>query len=571
MKKQELLPHNAKYYHKIISAFDGKRHRVLFIHFTGGGKTYISTNVLWHRKYVLKKADKIGIVVGSLDQMGEWLEVLCLEDDDNVKFYTYESLYRNCHNKEDLNNMLEGRTIIIMDECQRSGSILCRNLYKWVSKDVDIFGITANPLRPSDKDCYNIQEYFNSTIKGISYDKAIEMGLIVKPRYIGAEYDEAEIGYFDEHSTIHKKCEIDKSVLVNPNRGSFVSIKSEAEIQKSLDIIKEMILLNLPTDGPTKGIVFVPAYKNGETIEPFEKILKEIFPSFHIYKCHSKYNSLYGTDYNAEQISYFKNDKDNCLIISIDMLNTGYHIKGTNTLIFFRPTTSCQIYEQQRGRLASAGSKADCVIFDIVNNYLVLYDTAVDCRERRPPQYSTRDFVEKESRKAGNFKFTVKGGLELDIIELIKSIKEEDEWYKDEDTKAFNINIFGYTDAYLQKEFPGRTPAAVRRRSKYLFKISKFIGENPLWVTKTIREYIYNVPNNVLRTMIPFWADNWDELIVLARKVAPNKVYKCRWNTEYNMILIKYYKTASMEWLQEMIHHATSEEIKAQAKFLNLV
>lgn len=61
------------------------------------------------------------------------------------------------------------------------------------------------------------------------------------------------------------------------------------------------------------------------------------------------------------------------LLLCVNMLNEGIHVKGLSGVILFRPTTSPIIYKQQIGRALTAGNNRIPLILDVVNNVESLY------------------------------------------------------------------------------------------------------------------------------------------------------------------------------------------------------
>ncbi|MCH5186456.1 MAG: Helicase associated domain protein, partial [Oscillospiraceae bacterium] len=72
-----------------------------------------------------------------------------------------------------------------------------------------------------------------------------------------------------------------------------------------------------------------------------------------------------------EQFDKFRDDESDDvlkILLCIDMLNEGVHIKGIDGVIMLRSTRSGNVFYQQLGRALSC-SKSKPVIFDLVNNY----------------------------------------------------------------------------------------------------------------------------------------------------------------------------------------------------------
>lgn len=351
----KLKKHNEESLNKTLDLF--KTHnRVCVEQATSTGKSYIIAALIGSGSFknVLLLAPSNYI----LNQFKENFPDINKKVD--IEYMTYsKTLYIT---NEELNHM--NYDLIILDEYHRLGA---KNWGESVNKILDklnntkVFGTTATPVRFTDNGRNMSNEIFNGIIaNSISLEHAINSKILSKPKYVLGMYDvlKSEKDILSDIEKSNYKYKIDLKEEVKYSLTNFDKLKGAPNILKKY-ITKER-----------KFIVFC---ENTNVLNHIkEKICKWFDEAFDIdvktYEVHS-----YKTD-NMDVFKEFKNANREKfrLLFAVNMLNEGVHVKDIDGLIMLRITDSINVYYQQLGRGLVTNDDKTPLIFDFVNNSVLL-------------------------------------------------------------------------------------------------------------------------------------------------------------------------------------------------------
>ena len=211
---------------------------------TGSGKTRTSTHflikdmvsrgyqVLWlaHRSMLIEQAAESFYRLSPLARIndsdrqsvkmvcisGEHCSSKAMETDDDIIVASVQSL---CRNTEYLTPALKEKVIIVVDEAHHAVAPSYRRIIKAVRKtrpDAKLLGLTATPVRISDKDTAALMRMFeNNIIYSVTMGELIADGTLSRPEYIAREtnLDIEAIIDIDERKFIQKWKEMPESLL----------------------------------------------------------------------------------------------------------------------------------------------------------------------------------------------------------------------------------------------------------------------------------------------------------------------------------------------------------------------
>lgn len=352
----QLYEHNQKTYDNLIKLF-ADRDRVACVQPTGTGKSFIMLKLIEdnpERKFLITSPSVYIFEQIKIHAEGSFLGI------SNCEFLTYQKITGM---SEEAVKSIEA-DYIILDEFHRLGSS------EWGSRGMDmllkshscckVLGTSATPIRYLDSMRNMAEEIFDSCYAvNMNLAEAIRLKILPLPVYITAWYS-----FSDEIQKIEGKFQNTKD--------QYIKDKIYAKIQKAkaritdTDCGMEKVLEKHIENKNGKYIIFCPNVESlenakGECSSWFRHVNKNL----HVYSVYS-----YGEN-TKEQFEQFINDSSkNSLkvLLCIDMLNEGIHIKGIDGVIMLRATKSANVFYQQLGRALSC-SKSRPVIFDVVNNY----------------------------------------------------------------------------------------------------------------------------------------------------------------------------------------------------------
>lgn len=281
---------------------------------------------------------------------------------ENITFYTYAKLMGL---DEEALEAIDA-DYIVLDEFHRCGATEWgRGVERLLerSPQAGVLGLSATSIRYLDRQRDMADELFDGCVaSSMTLGEAITRGILPAPKYVLSLY------------SMNKELERYKRRIV---RAKQPATRKAAE--KLLEALRravsraqglhEIFAKHLP-DKHGKYIVFC------SDREHLDEVKERVAQWFHKVDAQPHIYSVYAEANDAKRaFEGFKTDESEHLklLLCIDMLNEGVHIKGVSGVILLRPTLSPIIYKQQVGRALSAASSDVPVIFDIVNNVENLY------------------------------------------------------------------------------------------------------------------------------------------------------------------------------------------------------
>lgn len=352
----ELYEHNPKTYENLKTLFV-THNRVACVQPTCTGKSFIML------KLIEDNPDKKFLIISPSVYIFEQIKTHAEDsgvDISNCEFCTYQKIV----NMDSENVRSLEADYIITDEFHRLGSS------EWGGKGMEyllnthenskILGTSATPIRYLDCMRNMAEEIFDGCYAvNMSLAEAIRLKILPLPVYITAWYS-----FSGELAKIEKKIQnTGNQYLKNKLYAGIQKAKSKlTDTQCGLENVLEKHIEN--RNG--KYIIFCP---NAESLENAQtechSWFKYVNKNMHIYSVYSYADNV------KSQFEGFRNDDSGNalkLLLCIDMLNEGVHIKDIDGVVMLRATKSANVFYQQLGRALSC-SKSRPVIFDIVNNY----------------------------------------------------------------------------------------------------------------------------------------------------------------------------------------------------------
>ncbi|MDX2370869.1 MAG: Helicase associated domain protein [Colwellia sp.] len=464
----ELIAHNLSTYNTTKELFKTQQ-RVSTIQATGTGKSYLIG------QHLLDNVDKQCLVLAPsafiLDQQERLLPWLT-----NVEYMTYSKASYSTN--DEWESLLP--EFIVLDEFHRGGADKwgkgLDRLFK-AAPHAKVFGTTATHIRYLDNTRNMADELFDGTIANeITLQEAIAKKILPAPYYVSALYSfEKEAEQILKDIGNCKASADDKKFANNEIVKLAVDWESSSGVPDILDKhLKEIT---------GKFIVFC------EDIEAMDIMQDEV--SIWFRKAAKKRNQT------VKRKSYIiqsqQTDRDNKTIIkeftsantdnsihillAVNMLNEGLHIKGISGVILLRKTTSPIIYFQQIGRCLQVNGGLQPVIFDLVNNMANVQSQHL--------QESIDRAIDVEQTKRN----------ELGLSALNHDLHIFDETYDlrqklDEVAKRLGINLnyfeMGYIELVEYKEEHGDCNVPVRFKTSSGFSLG-------LWLSRRRSNYKKNI------------------------------------------------------------------------------
>lgn len=284
----------------------------------------------------------------------------------NTKTMIYQNLL--CLSNIDLENMFKGVDYLFLDEVHRIGAEQWGAQIKKIFKmfpNMKIIGLTATPVR-TDK--INVFTEFFDDIQTEPMDllTAIEEHLLPQITYVTA------------YASISKEIE-SRQEAIRESKSLFSETKNEYlrvletyrhkldSIMNIPNILKKYIKLEKIDNKNFKVLLFVSRLNQIDEAEKESlKWFNEAFPEkkINIYKLKKARREK-----SSEEVKNFENNtniNEIDIMISVNKLIEGFHIKRVSSAIFLRRTCSNIVFLQQIGRTLS---ESEPIIFDFVENH----------------------------------------------------------------------------------------------------------------------------------------------------------------------------------------------------------
>lgn len=342
--------------------------RCAMIRPTGFGKTYLMCKVIKTGNY-----HKILYVFPTQSVKEQALKYIAYHGipKESVKFSSYAYLSRNVEKAKGMaEHINKNFDLIIFDEIHHMGADRASKTIKTILDNIDlskchILGGTATPKRMDSFDV--LSEFFKGYMVTKYYiNEAIDDGLMQKPYYVHAP-ENIEVVLRGAKKVFDKLDEAEQ-------QKSGISLEKTklalAKLVNVSDIIKESIKTvygEIPSY--MKFIVFMP---NIETInnkaKDIYKWFMQAFPNreVRITVIHSKLSNYIEALTKLDNLTTKDGIVD--VIISVNMLNEGYHVDNITGVILLRSTRSPSLYIQQIGRCMTIGATNRPIILDLVDN-----------------------------------------------------------------------------------------------------------------------------------------------------------------------------------------------------------
>ena len=335
----ELYPHNKIVYENILRMLK-IQNRVGVVQGTGTGKGVIC-------KKLVDLFPNVIIVVPTNVLIENYKLNLGLSI-EKVRFLTYHGL--SLFTEVNLQEIVKPNTLLVLDEFHRVGAKTWGKNVEILAKSIEnlngrTVGFSATPIRYLDNSRNMIDEFFDgNVVEGLDFVNAVVDGVLPSFTYVSSFYGDIENATFKYSAKISK--------LINTFENNY---NIQTIIQKHIDTKEQN----------QKWIIF---FSNIEELKSFKKNIKDWFSfssSIHIFEIHSEYTKYQ----NLEKLRKFNAVKTGInVILSVNMLNEGVHLKGLNGVIMFRKTVSPIVYLQQLGRAFKVNGIRP-IIFDFIGNY----------------------------------------------------------------------------------------------------------------------------------------------------------------------------------------------------------
>lgn len=415
----ELFNHNLTAFNNVKEMLK-EEDKCCIIQATGTGKTYVALSLI---KDIVDQNTSavIEYVTPNNSIISEVKRVINDEDLcyllDNIKFTTYHAMAASSEkNNHDL---------LILDEYHHLG----QNAPVWKSaveskiKNNDggkVFGMSATPIREartrSEEDVS--KTVFDGNVANVyNLVDALLDGVLPIPKYISSV-----VCLLEETEELEKK--VDKLQIEELKKKNLLiklsEIKESILKEENIDV-NNVLNDNILEEG--KYIYFCQPGTNLEKVE--EELINILSKKKSIDLSITKIHSDYSNEENKRVLDDFIcSKKDKCrIILSVNMLNEGTHIKGIDGVILGRFTKSQQIFYQQIGRALSVSidSNDNPLIIDLVGNIRNMQSLMNDYQILQEKKIiHSKNIEEQESL---NDLFTIKLGIENIIIELENVIK----------------------------------------------------------------------------------------------------------------------------------------------------
>ena len=346
----DLYPHNQTIFNSTIENLKSNS-RVCIVQATGTGKSAVGSELA---NYYLNSG-KVLIIAPTNAILEHYKLNLGLSD--RVKCYTYSMISGMFDNQ--LRGLSEDCSLVIFDEFHRLGARTwgprCEVLSEYIERNNGkIVGLSATPVRFLDYERDMSLEFFNdNVIYGADIVNAMLKGILpLIKKYIACYY-----GYEEDIKKLLNDID-EKKIRVSKHIKEIISNKSN---KYSIEQIIKKETFEMSEN--QKWVVF---FRSKDELERFVDVIGNWFnyPAT-VYTLHS-YQS---TKENIGIIEEFNNKETGVnVLLTIDMLNEGIHVKNVNGVILLRKTISPIIFMQQIGRCLSFKGK-EPYIFDFIGNY----------------------------------------------------------------------------------------------------------------------------------------------------------------------------------------------------------
>jgi DNA repair protein RadD len=283
------------------------------------------------KELVLQTEEKLKLVAPNID-CGVWCGSLDRKENKQVTIGTRQSIVRALKRLDDV-------SLIIIDEVHVMGvnddySIIINHFLKRNPR-LRVLGVTGTPFRLGDGYIYGDDKLFKNVAHQTTMDEMIERGYLSPYRY--------KMAKAPDFSGIKK------------SGGEFNLGDLGDEMQKEFHMGSVKQVIDEHAENRKSVMIFAVTIEHAESLADF----------LGCNAVHSKLND----DLWRERVDRFKSGEDR-MIVNVSQLSIGFDAPDIDCVILARPTMSAALYTQMIGRGLRLGDKEDCLILDLVGNYL---------------------------------------------------------------------------------------------------------------------------------------------------------------------------------------------------------
>lgn len=323
----ELLPHNQDLYNRIRKHINEGKHSIFYSEATGLGKSFIFMKLvedLFQGKKVLYIVPKDSI----------WYNINLYDEFNIIKDNIIKTTFADFNKIKDHHYDYD---VIFIDEAHHllsdiQGFNLINLINSYVKRGKYVFGFTATPYIKRKN--MSVDSLFEISLIGLDLFESIEEGLFKKFDYALADFD----------------------TIVDEKYAKNFSVKGGKTLIRNL--------MDQRSDINRWLVYFSTISKLEENIEQFKKY----FPEYKLFIMHMK------SDNDNEQIQKdFNNYTGKCMILTVDMLLEGTHLKDVSGIIMFRNVSQWHTFLQIIGRCFKINMKSCPLIIDMtqsLNNFI---------------------------------------------------------------------------------------------------------------------------------------------------------------------------------------------------------
>lgn len=361
----ELYPHNRKVFVETLNNLKSNK-KLGIVQATGTGKGKLAACFVEH---ILKRKPSAKILIGAPFKsiLQNYRDSFDISSKD-VKFVNYASLITM--EEKDLLDIGLKYDLLILDEFHKLGAEERNKAINVIFEGVDnpksicrVIGLTATPVRYLDNARDMGEELFGGNIiEGLTLEDAILDGIL--PGFI---YNACYFGTESMLKEVEDKLKGNEYKISNDTIRNDLMVKVQElnMIYQNRLKIENIIKENTCDLGANqKWVIFCRNKGNLAEIREFCKSWFIAEPS--IYAIHSDRQDVD----NDRVLKEFREVKTGInVMLCVDMLNEGVHIKDLNGVIMLRKTDSPIIFLQQLGRALECGKEFQPIIFDLIGNY----------------------------------------------------------------------------------------------------------------------------------------------------------------------------------------------------------
>ena len=353
-KRKRSFKHNIDAANAVINELRVNQ-KALAVQSTGTGKSYVMREII--EKFPLKNVMVIG---PSWKVLTEVMGILDTRKTNcTINYATYMGLAR-----KKIDTLPTDLDAILIDEAHHLPAPVWGKGVKELENlnpIAKVIGFTGTPKR-TDGTCIS-QSHFNGETSKLDYVEAWGRGILPTPEFVNVYFK------VDENPIDIAKSYLEKKGITDVNRVEAEKAAKILEIEwNKIKETQSRIIKRYLKSTVQKVIVF---FDNIADLENFSSEVGSWFENagFNptVIQIHSKLQKDIH-DYNWEQALLPSSPGELKLIMSVNMLNEGVHISGTEGVVFLRRTVSSIVYLQQLGRCMKAEQKQQPVVFDFVGN-----------------------------------------------------------------------------------------------------------------------------------------------------------------------------------------------------------